>query len=204
MFNSSTAIVTLPKKTQLQYIEVLPKLKPGRVLQLDQDCRGVEVADGEIYVTCIKGASKGEGEVKILDLDGNVKRTLGIKEDGTFMFEFPYYPTVNVKSKRIYISDDVRDTVTCLKPDGTVIYQYKDTGLKSPRGVCVDDDDNIFICSRSSNTVHIVTADGQKQKIIPTVEDIYPESVAYRHADDTLVIGCWGRDKLFVYKFTHG
>lgn len=201
--NDNTVIVTLPYERQMQYIEVESGLKPGRVLKLDKECYGVEVADGDIYVTCHKsGLWGGEGEVRILDQDGNMKRRLGINQAGTFIFTYPKYVAVNNKSSRIYVSDALPTSITSLKWDGTDVYRCKDPDSRGLRGVCIDDDDNILVCYELSNTVHIVTASGQKGKILLTEEDglVSPWSVAYRHTDDTLLIGCKG--KVLIVRLT--
>ena len=36
--NDSSAIITLPHEQQLKYIELVPRLKAGRILQLDKQC----------------------------------------------------------------------------------------------------------------------------------------------------------------------
>ena len=127
----------------------------------------IEVVGGTIYVTC-HSVYAFDGEVKILDLDGNLKQRLGVNHDGTFMFKLPFFLTVKAKSNRLYISDYLHKQVTCLMSDGTVIYQYTDPELKRPRGVCVDDDDNITICDEASRNLHIVTEAGKKHRILLT------------------------------------
>ena len=49
--NSSSCIITLPDAKQLQYIEVMPRLKTARVIKLDEKCWGVHVVGEEIYIT---------------------------------------------------------------------------------------------------------------------------------------------------------
>lgn len=199
--DDTTAIITLPDNQQLQYIEVVPRLKPGRVLQLDKKCWGVQVVGSDIYVTCHKGYPGGDGEVRILDKNGNLRKRLGVNQDGTFMFASPLYLTVTARSDRIYVSDCGQHTVTCLNSGGTVIFQYKDPELGGPAGVCVDDEDNVIVCGRASYNVHVVTAAGKKHSVILTSKDgiMYPCSVAFRQTDNTMIIGCY--DNLFLVNF---
>ena len=200
--DDTTAIITLPNNKQLQYIEVAPRLKPGRSLLLDKKCWGVQVVGSNIYVTCHKGGLGGDGEVRILDKNGNLRKRLGVKQDETFMFTAPLYPTVTARSDKIYVFDWDQRTVTCLNSDGTVIYQYKDPELSQPRGVCVDDEDNIIVCGWNSHNVHVVTAAGKKHSVILTSKDdiMYPNSVAFRQTDNTMIIGC-PSDNLFLVNF---
>ena len=87
------------------------------------------------------------------------------------MFNLPYNLAVSIKSNKIYVSDEGQQTVTCLKSDGTVIFQYKDQELIYPRGLCVDDEDNVIVCGGNSHNIHVVTAAGKKSSVILTNKD---------------------------------
>ena len=202
VINNSSAIITLPYLKQLQYMQLEPSLKSGRVIQLDKWCFGIAVAGEDLYVTLHN--NPGEGEVRILDMEGSLKRTIGVNPRGSFMFVNPSYLTQSATTGKIYVSDWGTDTVRCLMSDDSTVYQYKDKDLKWPCGVCVDDEENIIVCGYGSNNVHIVTASGRKHGCLLTSEDGIkgPVSVAYRHNDDTLIIGCWKANELFVYKIT--
>ena len=203
MVNDTTAIITLPDQQQLQYIDVAPRLAAGRVIHFDKTCYDVRVVGSDIYVTCCRdGLFGGEGEVRILDKNGNLRRRLGVNQDNTFMFTAPEHLTVSARSDKIYVSDWGQHTLTCLKTDGTVIFQYKDPELRGPRGVCVDDEDNVMVCGVWSNNHHVVTSDGKKHSVILTSKDGIkdPISVAYRQTDKTLIVGCWGNDNLYVFQ----
>ena len=200
VINSSSAVITMPGLKQLQYIQVVPELKTGRVIQLDKTCWGVDVVNDEIYTTCHNWP--GQGEVRILDMDGKLKRKVGVKQDGSFLFTCPYHLTVSKTSGKIYVSDYNTATVTCMLQNGSVVFQYTDPDLVRPRGVCVDIKDNIMACGKESNNVHVIRADGTKSHILLTSKDGIksPCSIAYRHTDDTLIIGCFNVNTLSTYK----
>ena len=205
VLDPSSVIVTLPDNDQLQVIQVYPQLKPGRViqLQLDEDCWGVAVGKGELYVTC-DNYDPGVGEIRVLGLDGKVKRRLGVNQDGSFMFESPNYITVNSSGEKIFVSDYDADTVTCMAVDGRVIYTYKDDSMRKPEGLLCDSEDNILVCGRESNNVQVLTADGKRHCTLLTESDglKYPESIANRDSDNTLLVGCDHSDHLLSFKLT--
>ena len=188
--DDNNVIVTLPWKMQLQYIQVLPHMKAMRVIQLDKKCWGAKVSGDEIYTTCHN--NPGKGEVRILDLNGNIKRRLGIKQDGSFMFTAPFHITVSQSGRKIFISDYNTASVTCMAGDGNINYRYKHDDLTFPRGLFVDAGDNVLVCGESSGTVQVITADGSKHETLLSSSDLQqePRSVAYRDCDDTLVVGC--------------
>lgn len=196
----SKAIITLPDKNRLQYVHFVPALEPGRVIQLDTQCSGVEVHDQEMYM--MLGSKNGETEVRVLALDGTFKRKIGTTQNGSSMFKSSSHLAVSVVSGKVYVSERATSTVICLMPDDSVVYKYCDRSLTKPRGICVDSADNLIVCGNSSNNVHIVTADGLKNKVLLTSRDGIksPHCVAYRHSDNTLIVGCYNKNMLYAYK----
>ena len=91
-------------------------------------------------------------------------------------------------------------TVTCMKVDGSIVYQYKDSDLKWPHGLYCDDGDNVMVCGYDSHNIHVITSDGKKYSTLLSSQDGLdrPRSVAYGKSDDTLVVGCYGSNHLIV------
>ena len=201
VLDPTSVIVTLPHNNQLQVVQVYPQLKPGRVIQLDKECWGVAVVKGELYVSCY--TYTGDGEIRVLGLDGKVKRRLGVNQDGSFMFTMPHYITVNSSGEKIFVSDNSKQTVTCMSVDGRVIYAYKDDSLRRPVGLLCDSEDNILVCGWRSNNVQVLTADGKRHCTLLTESDglKYPQSIAYRDSDNTLLVGC-ASDHLLSFRLT--
>ena len=158
--DNSNVIVTIPDTKQLQYIQLVPHMKAGRVIKLDKKCFGVAVVGNEIYVSCHN--ELGEGEVRVLDLSGNLKRQFGVNKDGSYQFKRPYCLTISTTGKKIFVSDCEKSIISCMTPDGNIIYQYKDGDLRYPEALFVDAGDNIFVCGHDSHNVQVITADGRK------------------------------------------
>ena len=197
--DNSNVIVTLPVTKQLQYVQLVPHMKAGRVIQLDKTGWDVAVAGNEIYVACHNGP--GEGEVRVLDLSGNLKRQPGVNKDGSYQFQSPYYLTVSTTGKKIFVSDEKTSIISCMTPDGNIIYQYKDDDLRYPEALFVDAGDNIFVCGCYIRKVQVITADGRKYGTLISANDSLrdPYSIAFRESDNTLVVGCLSNN-IFSYK----
>ena len=201
--NSSSCIITLPDVKQLQCINLIPRLKTDRVIQLDKKCWGIHVVGVEIYITVHDDSGVKTGEVRLLDLNGNLIRRTGLNQDGSCMFVYPYYLRVSPSSKNIYVSDfNISSTITCLKSDGSVVYQYTDQYLKYSTGIRIDAEDNILVCVEGSHNGQIVTASGRKHSTVLTAKDRLsdPYSIAYRQKDNKLIVGCCFQNNLFIYK----
>ena len=196
--NDNNVIITLPDKCRLQYLQVFPQLKAGHTIKLDNQCYGIEVFGDEIYTT--QWHDSDLAEIHVLDLNGGRKRAW---QTGVELI-CPHYITVSNSGKRIFVSDGYGNsaTVTCLTPDGNLVYQYKDKEMRAPYGMYADAEDNILVCDLDSNTVHVITANGKKYKTLLISGDRIkrPYSLAYREADDTLIMGCKDQKSLFIYK----
>ena len=205
------AIMTMPMSRQLQYVQVFPMMTDGRAIQLGKTCWGIEVFNSELYVSIHYGYGGDDGEVDVLDLDGNIKRTISIHQDGINLFlRCPFYLRINPVCRRLCVSDfgwplvypPVPSTLYCLTLDGDVVYSYQDSGWRGGGGVCVDDrDNNIFVCGQYSNNIQVVTQDGAKHKLLLTTNYgiTQPSCIAVRPSDSTLVVGCWGCENLFMF-----
>ena len=199
--DANNVIITLSEKRQLQNVQVFPQMKTERVLQLDKKCWRVEVSGEDIYVSC---HNYSDGEVRVLDQQGNLKRRLGVNKDESFLFSVPFYITVNTAGDKVFVSDYNKLTITCMTVDGSIIYQYQDKDLKNPGGLCCDDGDNILVCGRNSNNVQMITADGKKAGTILSAADGLktPYSITFMKIDNALVVGCRAPNDIFIYNLT--
>ena len=193
VLNDKMALVTLPELTSIQCIKVSSKLEVGsEFVTFEKECYGIHVSGTEIYVTLHN--NPGDGEVRILDLKGKLKKQLGQQQIGDFMFQRPYHVTVSSKSGWIYVTDSITCMVTCLKPDGSVEYEFKSGSLKRPKGVCVDLEDNLLVCGNSSNNVLVVSrsANGHFDRTLLSANDGIdgPCAIAYNGTTHQLIVGC--------------
>ena len=194
--NTTTVLITLPPSRQLQYIHVMSKFQPSSEIQLDKECWGIDVVGDEIFTSCHN--SPGQGEILVLNMEGTLKRRLGVSDGNSYMFRRPYYLTVNPDTGYIYVSDWDTNKVTCLSSAGDIVYRYDDQELDGPRGIYVDHFGTVIVCGRSSHNVHVITASGKKHRVLLQSSDglWLPYSLAYRESDATLVIGSFSSDLL--------
>ena len=192
--SDNVAIITLPLKKRLQFVDVRPRLGIAKEVQLDKKCWAIKVLNGNIYVTCFDTLLFGrrDGEVRVLDLKGNIIRKLGVNRDGSYLFSYPICLSVSASSGKVFVIDNWDNTVTCLGFGGNVVYKYKNVILSGVLGVCIDDQDNAMVCGKESNNVLIITAEGKLHASALTASDRVksPQCVSFRRSDNILIVGC--------------
>ncbi|KAH3853224.1 uncharacterized protein LOC127875196 [Dreissena polymorpha] len=188
-FFDSEIIVSLGKKKQLQFVEVLDSLVGKKTLNIGVACCGVDYNNGEIFVGC--GDSPDNAEIRVLTRNGELKRVLGVV-DGKRLFTDRIRVRVNPKGDRVFISEIKSHTVTCLDRQGGVLYQYSDKeDLKCPNGILVDGDNNILVSGGASHNIEAIAADGKTHRTVLTERNgiSSPLCVAYRPSDGVLAVG---------------
>ena len=163
----------------------------------------------EIYVTCHSGFPTSDGEVRVLDHNGVVKKTIGVNRDGSFMFKCPYFVTVNPATMKLFVSDygsylERPSTLFCLTWNGELVYKYQNPDLRNGRGLCINGDDIVMICGGHYHNVQVVRPEGTFHHTLLSSEEGLkkPCCIAVRKSDDTLVVGCWNSQYLLTFKLS--
>ena len=199
VIDNVTAVITLPDRKHLQFIDIVPSLKAGKQIRLDKPCYGVDVVRDDIYVIC--DDCPGNAEIRVFDKNGTFIRKIPDVNNNLSSLRCPYYIAVSTTSSKIYVSDYITNTVRCISVDDSLIFNYKHTDLRYPRTVIPDEEGNILVCGQDSCNIHVVTSTGQHHSVLYTVEgrrDNECHSLAYRQTDRTLVIGLYNDNNLLV------
>ena len=193
VINETIAIVSLLGKSQFQFLQLQSKLILLNLIKLEDWCFGMDAMNKTIYVACINNAE--QSYIQVLDVEGNVKG----KFDVGHKFQQPNFLKVSPTSGKIYVSDLNAATVTCLSPNGFVIFSYWSNSLATPDDILIDDQDNIAVCTLDD--VQVIDQTGQK--LTPT-DGIYdPETMAYRRADGMLIVAGYVTNDMFEFELTH-
>ena len=199
--DNSNCIVTMPGQKQLQLIQVLPSLQTASTIAVKKECWGIAVAGNQIFVTCYTPGND-DGEVRLYGIIGNLVNSLRIYQVGSHVLRRLDNIAVSRLGDKIYVPDWETDTVSCLTTDGKLVYQYQDSELESPRGLYVDERNNVVICGHEGRCVHVITAEGRKHKALLSNTFYDPCTVAVRPSDRTLVVGCSRSEEMYYYKLS--
>ncbi|CAC5422136.1 unnamed protein product [Mytilus coruscus] len=101
---------------------------------------------------------------------------------------------------KLYVTTDNMQTVSCCDEKGNAIWTYRDkTILKTPRGITVDNNGNLFVCCASNNVI-MISPDGKRAKQILGNKDGFgtPNAIHYDRSTNRLLVASIG-GKAFLY-----
>lgn len=196
---SDNEVIVNLRGTKLQYVHILPEMKLGKTILLENGSSGIGLLNEEIYTV----RYREKGEILILNLFGDLKRKISLGQECT---GHPDYLCLSTQSIGVcvYLTDWINSKLLAFKLDDSQavpIFKCAGKELKRPNDLYVDSLGNVLVCGTGSNNVITVTADGKKYGELLTESEITkPKSIAFRPADDTLIVGCEDNTKLFVFK----
>ena len=124
---------------------------------------GISYSDIESYLIV---SSLRDRSVDIIQLDGEVLKSISLDRNGEPMFAIPRYVAASI-DRTIVVSDIGLHSVKCIDIGGSVLFSYSGQGdLKVPQGVCVDKIGNIFIADNSHDRIQLLTSNGAFQRYV--------------------------------------
>ena len=127
LMKTNEIVISQLSAKSLLFMTVAPNLQTGSSITLDEDCRGIAVNGGYIYVSFYSG------EIRILNRTG---QQLGTAYSG---FRFQCHHCISVMPTGIlYVSEYKDDNIRVLKDDKE-ISNYNNADISSPMGIYIDD-----------------------------------------------------------------
>ena len=210
LINSSSAVVSEGVRTELgrlQFIELAPRLRLGRSIQLDDSCSSVDVYFDEIYLGCQTTINR-KGYLVVMDMNGAlIAKYWADEKKKDFRLSGPQYLTVSRATGNIFVSDWFAQKVVCFSPLGEVLYSHSFTATNKPFDILLDDLDNLLACNHRAYAVQILDSKGVNQGNMLTHARISlpknPQSLAYRRTDGLLVVGTYRTNSIVVFQLSN-
>ncbi|XP_052080359.1 uncharacterized protein LOC127718395 [Mytilus californianus] len=111
---------------------------------------------------------------------------------------------VSVFKDKIYYTDCYNHSVVCCDRDGSCVWTFKGTSvLKNPRGITVDNGENVFVVGETSSNLVILSNDGKQHRKILTDEDGLrePSAIFFDKQTSKLLIAN-KKETAFLYNFS--
>ncbi|CAG2226155.1 unnamed protein product [Mytilus edulis] len=111
------------------------------------------------------------------------------------------YLYVTVITNNIIYTNDNLNTVTCCDFQGNTHWQFRGGDvLKSPHGISIDKEGNVYVAGTISNNVEVVSNDGKRHRqILSSTEGLkQPKVLHYDQSTNSLLVAN-RMDSAFVY-----
>ena len=190
--------VTLSNDKKILLIKVEDTLSIDTEIPVQGICRGVAFSQNKLLVTF-----KDNPRLEILDLQGNVIKTIDKDGDGKKVFTYPRHVCVGNSGEVIYVSDKGANKVFCLTFDGRVKLVF--TGISDPQNVCAYSCGYLFVAGSHSRTVHMVTSDfSRSQEILSKADGLNKSllSVTFCQRTNRLYVGLSESPIIKVYQLS--
>ncbi|CAC5394199.1 TRIM2_3 [Mytilus coruscus] len=192
--NQNTIAISSPFDKTIKIFN-MEKDTVTKVIKLDKVCHGLSFFNNTLAVGLM---GHGDGEIHIIDLDGNILRSMQVQSESDF-FNVVYH------NDRIIYSDSRGKAVTCIDVSGKQIWQNKQD-LSRPEGLCTDAYGNIIVADVESDRIIVISKDGQNSKILIREEDGLktPTCIYLKHNDSTGLICDYTGTYLAKIKLSYG
>ncbi|XP_048253357.1 tripartite motif-containing protein 2-like [Haliotis rufescens] len=161
--------VTVWNINQIVTVEVNPDLMLLSTITTSKEYFGIT----SLTPSTLAASSRFPPCVDILDMTGNVLRSISPLHKGNNILQYPNF-LCTTRTGNILVSDGGTKCVVCLTPEGDVVFTYSPTGdkaLKSPYGITSTSTGGILVTDYSLNRVIHLTESGQFVKHLLTSKD---------------------------------
>ncbi|XP_046554914.1 uncharacterized protein LOC124264216 [Haliotis rubra] len=158
--------VTVPYSEQIVTVKVKPDLELLTTITTSKQYVGIT----SLTPSTLAASSQSPPCVDILDMTGNVLRSISPLHKGNDILQYPNFLSTT-RTGNILVSDCGTSCVVCLTPEGDVVFCYRptgDTALNYPRGITSTSTGDILVTDYNLNRVIHLTESGQFEPLIAT------------------------------------
>ncbi|WAR31345.1 TRIM9-like protein [Mya arenaria] len=190
--------VSLPAECRIQFVSIDGNfMSLVRSIGTDEPCFGICHTEGKILTVTYDGDPPN---LKVLSMGGKELTYVCVDDDGFTLFSKPVYVACTPKASQIYVSDERLGCVVNLKETGELNFAYSAMDLGNAAGIALDTDGNIYVCGATSNSVHVVSPNGERVKVLITGEHItYPRAIAFEPREKKLLVTQGDQDIVKLY-----
>ena len=174
---------------QINILNIASK-KIEKIIKTSGGCYGITQYEGSLLFC---EGSRGISRVQLSDN----RIPLLVKQE-----ELPCWTYVTTSGDNIYHTNPTTNTVSCHKINGDKLWKFKDVAIiRSPGGVAVDKDLNVYLASLDNNSVVVISPDGKRcRTVLGKSDGIYrPTAIYFDKVKNNLVV-CNENGTAFLYK----
>ena len=114
------------------------------------------------------------------------------------------YMAIDEGKKHVMQPCTIDNALYCFDFEGNPKFEYRNSDLNGPKGVALDRDGNIFLCSHENSVIHVISPTGRAIKIIREGCPNKPLAIAFKSCWDEFAVTrghVYGEDKRVVTFF---
>ncbi|XP_063420872.1 E3 ubiquitin-protein ligase TRIM22-like [Mytilus trossulus] len=143
--------------------------------------------DQKLYVVVYK---KG---IEVMDLNGKKLNTI-VTDIESSLFG------ITTTSDKIYYTD-INNRVHCCSLTGQEIWVFKDRSISKPKGISVDNNQNVFVLGQQSNNLSVIQHDGKDSKVLLTDRDgLHNPRAVYYNKEKKIVCLGYKAESIAIYQ----
>ena len=120
-------------------------------------------------------------KIDLLDYEGKVLQSVSTDSNGSRLFKLPLYFAVNNTGKQMIVADCIKHFSYVVSVDMTGKIKFKFDGigdnLVTPRGLTIDDEDNIFVTEWEGQNVYVLSPTGKRLQVLFTHQEIVADGL---------------------------
>jgi hypothetical protein len=185
--DDDSVLVSFPAKQKIQVFRIREKIVPIRNIAVEGNCHGVSHSAGKLVVTFSDDYKSCIGSVKYMDMQGRVTRNINTNSTHKFVFEWPHFVHFDEDRNCVYVTDESNGSVVKIMQSGAIQWTCREAVIKSPTGIDVDNEGNIFVCAFHARTLVQLSRDGHVAKeMLTDVEN--PLKIAFDKLKNNFVL----------------
>lgn len=199
--------VTLHYLQRVQFVSVSKStMKMTQFFKVKEKCKGIAYNDNTIYVSFGGGGPlESQGQILVFDRNGTCLRAYINDDTGKAMFSCPQHIAVTKDSQKLYVADKNKGLVeisTRLAVSKTILSgKFKEVCI-SAKGVCICDQDNVFLSDCANNEVKKFSSAGDflsklDTQLVPPVKN--PQSLCLTKDQCQLVVTSGNMNTVVIY-----
>ncbi|XP_053389113.1 uncharacterized protein LOC128552118 [Mercenaria mercenaria] len=120
-------------------------------------------------------------KIDLLDYEGKVLQSVSTDSNGSRLFKLPLYFTVNNTGKQMIVADCIKHFSYVVSVDMTGKIKFKYEGMSgnlvTPRGLTIDDEDNIYVTEWERHNVYVLSPAGKRLQVLFTHQELLEEGL---------------------------
>ncbi|XP_060582774.1 uncharacterized protein LOC132739136 [Ruditapes philippinarum] len=194
--------VTFPVEGKLKLVMVCDdaSLIEQKTFDVGAGCCGVHYFNRK-YVIAFKKCLGGRPRIDIIDLQGQLLKSIENDNRRTPLFKSAYYVTVSPDGATLYVTERNKKSVICLSMDGQILGIYMMES--SSYGIAVDETGSVFVCMTDLGTYSSIlqlSDDCESAKTLFKVDRVFLSAITYCNENQSFFMPKYEQPEILVVK----